>query len=269
MPFKGITPVMTSETATPQRVLQLPSGHNFRDLGGYRTEDGRTIRWRQLFRSGFMSRVTGDDATALNALSIDTICDFRANDERDRRPTAWHHGSKTELWARDYDFSAGAMFELIRRPGFVARDMHATMVGIYRILPFEQADSFREVLARLAAGRVPLLFNCSAGKDRTGLAAALILSVLGVSRDVILDDYLLTNEVIEGLAAFMASEPKYGAFVNERREHAMPLLRAEPEYLATAFEVIEQKHGTMNNYLNDVLGLSMVDQDAIRDNLLI
>jgi protein-tyrosine phosphatase len=253
---------------TFDRVLKLPTGHNFRDLGGYPAQDGLSVKWRQVFRSGFMSKIAGDDLAQLRALGVDTICDLRANTERATRPTRWHEADPTELWTRDYDFSAGALFELLERPDVIKGEMHETMVNIYRVLPFEQADSYREMFRRLAAGRVPLVFNCSAGKDRTGVAAALLLSVLGVPRDVIEEDYLLTNAAMDGLVDYMRNEPKYAAFVTTRREHAMPLLRAESEYLTTSFAAIDAAHGSVREYMADILGISAEDQAAIRGHLL-
>ncbi len=254
---------------TQDRILHLATGHNFRDIGGYPTHDGRSVKWRQVFRSGYMSSVTGEDAAQLHALGIDTICDLRATGERETRPTRWHTQSSTELWARDYEFSSGALSQLVQRPDVMHGDMHAAMITIYQELPFEQADSYRELFRRLAAGRVPMVFNCSAGKDRTGLASALLLSVLGVPRDVIEEDYLLTNATIDGLISYMETESHYSNFVSSRREHAMPLLRAEPEYLATSYDVIAARHGTVDSYMSDVLGITAADQDAIRAHLLV
>ena len=256
------------DTESPTRILHLPSGHNFRDIGGYPAANGRTVKWRQIFRSGYMSRITGDDVSALHALGIDTICDFRANAERSEHPTVWHDTTPTELWARDYDFSAGALAQHVARPDVVGAEVRESMLEIYRMLPFEQADSYHELFDRIANGRIPLVFNCSAGKDRTRVASALLLSVLGVSRDDIEDDYMLTNETIDGLISYMESSKKYRNIVTIRREHALPLLRAEREYLETSFHMVEEGHGTVENYMTDVLGISHAQQDAIRANLL-
>lgn len=259
----------SSSTSAHQRILHLPTGHNFRDIGGYPAADGRSVRWRQVYRSGYMSKITGDDIAALHALGIDTICDFRANDEREERPTVWHEGTTTELWARDYEFSAGALAELMENTDILEGQTRDSMIEIYTVLPYEQADSYREMFRRLAAGRVPLVFNCSAGKDRTGVASALLLSLLGVPRDVIYDDYMLTNASMDGLVAYMEQSPKYRAFVVERRDHALPLIRAERDYLDTTFAVIAQDHGSVERYLADVLDISPEDQITMRDNLLI
>jgi protein-tyrosine phosphatase len=251
------------------RLLARSTGQNFRDMGGYQMMDGRTLRWRTLFRSGVMSRVKDGDHDELHALGIDTICDFRANGERERHPTKWHERGATELWTRDYDFSSGNLHQMVQQPDVVSGDVYAAMTEIYRHMPFEQAPSFAEMFKRLAAGRVPLVFNCSAGKDRTGIAAALILTVLGASTEVIEADYMLTNDAIEGLSSFLIGDPHYKHLIAERIEHAQPLLRAETDYLATAFSVIEAEHGSVEAYLSDRLGVSTADQDAIRGHLLV
>jgi protein-tyrosine phosphatase len=255
-------------TQSPSRIIAANSAQNFRDMGGYPTMDGHQIRWRRLFRSGVMAYVEGAEQGELHALGIDTICDFRSNTERDRHPTRWHETSNTELWARDYVFSSGNLHDMIRQPDVMAHDVHGAMSEVYRHLPFEQAPSFAEMFKRLAAGRVPLVFNCSAGKDRTGLAAALIMTVLGVSRDVIEEDYLLTNDAIEGLSNFLVGNPDYTHLIEKRIEHAQPLLRAELDYLHAAFAAIEAEHDSVDAYLTDKLGVSAADRDAIRGHLL-
>jgi protein-tyrosine phosphatase len=251
-----------------QRILHLPSGHNFRDIGGYQTADGRTVKWRQIFRSGYMSKITGEDREQLHGLGIDTICDFRANGERTERPTVWHEGTPTQLWARDYELSAGALGDLMKEPQVQASQSRASMLAVYRELPYEQADSYREMFDRIAAGRVPLVFNCSAGKDRTGVASALVLTLLGVPRSVVEEDYLLTNATIDGLFQFMAESERYKAFVTDRREQIMPVMMADKEYLDTSFDVIEREHGTVENYARDVLSLTDDAIAAIRTYLL-
>jgi protein-tyrosine phosphatase len=256
-------------TESLPRILARSTGQNFRDMGGYPMMDGRTTRWRTLFRSGVMARVEGADHDELHALGIDSICDFRANGERERHPTKWHERGATELWTRNYDFSSGNLHQMVQQPDVVSGDVYAAMTEIYRHMPFEQAPSFAEMFKRLAAGRVPLVFNCSAGKDRTGIAAALILTVLGASHEVIEADYMLTNDAIEGLSSFLIGDPHYTHLIAERIEHAKPLLRAEKEYLATAFSVIEAEHGSVDAYLHDRLGVTSANREAIRGHLLV
>jgi protein-tyrosine phosphatase len=260
--------MMDSTLNHPWRVVQLAKGHNFRDIGGYPAANGRTTKWRHIFRSGYMSRVTDEDITQLHALGIVTICDFRTNSERLHRPTQWHKGTTTDLWARDYDFSTGAIFDMADSALVSAAEMRASMLKLYEELPFDQSGSYREMFQRISSGRVPLLFNCSAGKDRTGVAAALILGLLGVPRDVIEQDYMLTNVAMDGLIAFMEKEPKYSKFITENRDQAMPLLRAEPEYLHASFNAIDEKYGTIEDYVRAELGLTHGDIAAIQAHLL-
>jgi protein-tyrosine phosphatase len=250
------------------RILPLNKGHNFRDMGGYAAASGRHTRWRTLYRSGYMSHVDDEDGALLRSLGIATICDFRANGERERRPTRWHENHPTELWSRDYDFSAGALDQVIERADLTASEMQASMINLYRELPFEQAPSYAATFARIAEGKVPLVFNCSAGKDRTGLAAALLLTLIGVREETVLADYLLTNETIDGLIAYMRHEPRYSEMMRDRPEAAQPLLRAEAKYLETAFAAITAQTGSVENYFRTVLGLGADAQAEIRVRLL-
>ncbi len=255
-------------TDSPARFLDLPTGHNVRDIGGYETSDGRRVKWGRVFRAGYMSKIDAGDAAQLQALGLHTICDLRANDERLERPTVWHLETPTVLWARDHAFSAGALGELVLRPDLKSEHTEHSMLEIYRALPHEQVVSYRELLSRIAQSQVPILFNCSAGKDRTGLAAALILSILDVPYTVIEADYMLSNKVVDGLIEFMKSSPKYSDAVTNRLDRVLPMMRVEPTYLATSFEVIEREHGSVARYLDEVLGIGADAQAAIRNNLL-
>ncbi|WP_030540867.1 tyrosine-protein phosphatase, partial [Sphingobium sp. DC-2] len=121
---------------------------------------------------------------------------------------------------------------------------------------------------QLAAGKVPLVFNCSAGKDRTGVAAAIILSALGVPMEEVIADYMLTNDSIGELAGILEQEPEYSRWVAEQPEVAYPLLRAEPEYLQRTFSILETRHGGIEGYLTGRLGISSAEIATIRALLL-
>ncbi len=254
-------------TESPARVLHLPSGQNFRDVGSYPTRDGRKTRWRHVFRSGYMSGIAGEDIAHLHSLGIDTIVDLRSNEERADRPTTWHEGTETQLWARDHGFSVGAIGELANRPDLEPHHSRETMLEAYRKLPHEQIDSYRELFTRLATGRVPILFNCSAGKDRTGVASALLMKLLGADDEAIFEDYMLSNEAIDGLVRYMTETPKYQGLI-ERMDCALPMLRVEREYLAASMTTIETNHGNVERYLNEAMGIDADMQAAIRENLL-
>ena len=251
-----------------RRILQIPGGHNFRDMGGYTIEDGRSVKWRMLYRSGVMAGIKAGECDNIRTLGIVSICDFRTNSERQRRPTTWHEGVAVELHAQDYEMSAGVLQKVIRRRDIDKAQVHAIMLKTYDTLIEEQANNFAMLFRKLSEGRAPLVFNCSAGKDRTGVAAALVLSTLGVSRDQVVEDYLLTNEAIDSLVDILKENPGFNRLVSEQRDVVYPLLRAEAEYLENAFRTIENRYGGVRGYLIERLGVTEHEIEAMKSLLL-
>lgn len=176
-----------------ERVLPLEGGRNFRDLGGYATRDGRRLRWGRLYRSGSMAGLTEAAYAQLAEMGLRVICDLRTTSERRTMPVDWGRVPNLSYWARDYELSFGDLRNLLASDLPTGEQARAAMTAVYRELPFEQAGAYGELFRRLANGEAPLVFNCSAGKDRTGVASALILSVLGVPRETIVADYALTQ----------------------------------------------------------------------------
>jgi protein-tyrosine phosphatase len=142
----------------------------------------------------------------------------------------------------------------------------SAMIQGYRRLPFEQAPAHQALFSRLAAGEVPLVFNCAAGKDRAGTAAALILSALGVPREIVIEDYVLTDRVVDLESIFMATAHK-SALMNAPGVVAA-VLRSDPSYLHAALDAVEEKHGTVAGYLRDALGITEEASSTIRQSLL-
>jgi len=262
------TPSEPACAPDPSRVLHIAHCHNLRDMGGYLAADGGRVRWRALYRSGLMTGLPDAAVSALSGLGIVAICDLRGSDERRRRPMVWHQGLAIDYWYRDYNLSLGNLQEIARRGTLSAGEMMTIVHELYRQLPYEQAPSYREIFRRLAIGRVPLLFNCSAGKDRTGIAAALVLSALGVSREAIAEDYSLTDRALERLIAIFLEDPSHAGFAAVPRELYLPMLRADPAYLDIMFDEIEARHGSTESYLRDVLGIGKQEVSALREHLL-
>jgi protein-tyrosine phosphatase len=140
------------------------------------------------------------------------------------------------------------------------------MKGFYRRLPDEQAPAFREMFRRLADGQAPLAFNCTAGKDRTGLAAALILTLLGVPRETVVADYAATDRYLD--PAKMVSKGMRGAMAGFPAEVSAALLRSDPAYIAAALAEIDGKYGSVEGYATQVLGMSRKDMRRIQKLLL-
>ena len=190
----------------PDRVWRLQGAPNFRDLGGYIGHEGRPLRWRRLFRSDHLADLTPADLARLQQLPLARTFDFRGIDERAATP---------------YDLPGVRQLSLAIEPTVVQRmnDIAAAgtaltapvvtelMKDLYRALVNDRADRFAELFAHLIESDAPSVFHCTAGKDRTGIAAALVLLALGVSRDVVQADYLLTNELVRDPASIESATP--------------------------------------------------------------
>jgi protein-tyrosine phosphatase len=240
----------------------IDGSFNFRDIGGHQTDDGHIVRSSRVFRSGMMVHITEAGFAELADLDVRVICDLRTTLERNASPTQWQNMRVSDYWSRHYDDSAGDIGKLMQRPDFSAAESREAMFASYRVLALEQADSYRELFRRIAEGQLPLIFNCSAGKDRTGVATALLLTLLGVPRATILHEYAMTNEQ---LARDSRRLVERGVFMQWRDDEAfLPLVRAEPEYLSTMFAAIEKAFGSVDGYFTDELGLNRQSIEAIR-----
>ncbi len=262
---------MTPESSVPANSgcpAILEGSANFRDLGGYPTEAGRRIRRGQLFRAGNMARLTDTDHQVLARLAIKTICDLRSTHEREAEPYVWCSVAGVAYWACDSSESFADLGRLIATGQLTAETARTTMIEGYRRLPFEQAAAVTELLRRLAVGELPLVFNCSAGKDRTGVAAAIILSVLGVSRATIIKDYLLTNEILRGNPMFRERIQGLAALSKAQNEGMSVVLSADPAYLNAALTAIEDSYSTIDVYVRNRLGISDKLRAHIHEQLL-
>lgn len=250
------------------RIIDLEGVLNFRDLGGYKAADGRLVRKGQIFRSAELSGLTDADLAAVEALGIKAVFDLRSNEERAARPSrpwgdAWGEASY-RLLSHDYSHSGANLGAMIRDLADAPDRLYQRMVTLYTSLPWEQAQPFGMALREIAGGHLPLLFHCAAGKDRTGALAALLLTILGVDRETILDDYLLTQHFFErNRKRFL----RYGS--REGVDDAVwdPVLRVEESYLAAMFTALDAHAGGVNAYFDEI-GVNEAAREAIRGHLL-
>ncbi len=248
------------QMAERDRIVPLSGGHNFRDIGGYPAAGGQSTAWGLVYRSGTMAELSDADHALLDGLGLRVICDFRSSKERDRRPSRLPASADFEIWSRDYETSSADLVDTLTRPDATAAGAHALMIELYRELAYEQVPGYRALFERLASGELPILFHCAAGKDRTGIAAALLLDLLGVPRDVVVKDYVLTDHFFDRGCALVRSDPWVHRLGQIDQAIWAPIMRAEPAYLAAMFETIEERHGSAEGFVRDVLGL---DADAI------
>ena len=260
---------MTGPSAiAPQRVLPLAGGQNFRDLGGYAAADGRSVRWGMIFRSGSMHSLTADDLAYLQQVGLRTVVDFRSLSERTKEPLPWSGEATPQIVAIDYTMTTNPINLAFARADLDRAGMRAAMAEGCAELPFLLAGHYRQLFASLLAGKAPLAFNCTAGKDRTGLGAALVLTALGVPHETIVADYLLSNDVFR-MDIYARNSPQ--AMVNFARFPAdvvKTVMSVDAAYLGSAFAAIKARAGTVDAYLENELGLRSPDIGLLRAHYL-
>jgi len=243
----------------PDRSLRLTGASNFRDLGGYAGADGRAVRWRRLFRSDNLAALTPQDTQVLQSLGVTRAFDLRGVNERAAAP---------------YDLPGVRQYQLPIEPTVVQRmkdvmDMgqHLTparmvelMQQTYRAFVHDNAARFADLFAHMLDSDAPLVFHCTAGKDRTGFAAALILLALGVPRDLVMQDYLLTNDLHRMPVASPANRAP--------REVLEVLWRVREEFLDAALHAVDHDFGGVDNYLERALHLDQVARKLLAQRYL-
>jgi protein-tyrosine phosphatase len=235
------------------RSLHLQGASNFRDLGGYYGQDGRQVRWRRLFRSDHLAGLTAQDKALLSQLGVHRVFDFRGVTERTTAECALDHAKVFSLPIEPTVVGwLSANVDAGRRP--TAADTVQLMHETYRAFASDNSHRYRELFRHLLESDEPLVFHCTAGKDRTGFAAALILLALGVPRDVVLEDYLLTN-----------SHYKF----QPNPDSPLPadvqavLHRVQEDFLEAALQVVDRDFGGPAQYLSKGLGVTDVERGRL------
>jgi len=252
-----------SPSTPDRRALGLAGSPNFRDAGGYDTgADGR-MRWGRLFRSGHLAHLTGADRERLAALGLDLVIDLRRADEREREPS-WLPGDVARFGADITPGSqASAIYADTTRLGG-AQAMFDFMCAINREFVQSQTGTFREVFAALIdSGAERVLVHCSAGKDRTGFAVAMLQCALGVAAADIEADYLLSERYFLPEEQLPNVRDKY-VVDHLSDEGLLPMLRVEPAYLRAAYTAIDEAWGSREAYLRRGLGLADAERRELR-----
>ncbi len=255
---------MTDES----RVLALEGVHNFRDFGGYVVAGGGRLKRGLLWRSGQHHGATEGDLERIAALGLADIFDLRSSRERETHPCRRPEGLAARIFCSD-DPTTIAAPHLAVAATTGQRDAATTREGMrrnYGSIAFrpELIAMMRHHLAVLAEGRGPSLINCMAGKDRTGIAVAMAQLAAGVHRDDVLADYVLTNSAGDVEARIAAGAETIRAVARQMDPAILRVIMGvEPEYLEAAFAMVAEKHGSIDGYLRDVLGVD----DSLRARL--
>lgn len=255
------------------RVLAFEGIANFRDLGGYRTADDKTVRWGRLYRSGDLAEASRSDLQQLAKLELETLVDFRSGMEKTEAPDRLPENHDFEVVAiPTLDDGNAAIFEdLTRRMesgDFEGFDANNLMLEANRQFAVEFTPQFRQFLHTVvAADGAPVLWHCTAGKDRTGFAAAVLLQLLGVSRQTILEDYLLSDALSREAHSRDLTLVRW--FKGEEAERQVAImLGVDRSWLEAAFASIDENWGSFEAYARDGLQLTETDIRNLRTNLL-
>ncbi|MYF09862.1 MAG: tyrosine-protein phosphatase [Gammaproteobacteria bacterium] len=257
-----------------RRLLPLEGGSNFRDLGGYRTADGQTVARGMLFRSGAMTGLTDADMAYLDGFGIKTIVDLRSDEEISLYPNHWAAKHRIEVVTGGYSFAAMMSGEESgERPA---------MSELYPRLLESIGPQIKTYFDEALGQGAPMVVNCSAGQDRTGIVSALMLLLLGVPEPTVIEDYLLSTDfrrpAIEDGGVDLAEAAKTNAFAAMMLEYrkAMPhpdrpnpLVTSDGvPYLAFVIERIRDEYGSVEAYADKELGIDAQDLAALRRTYL-
>jgi protein-tyrosine phosphatase len=252
------------------RSILLPGAVNLRDFGGYATEDGHMVRRHRLYRSGSLAHLSESAVRAFGELGISLICDLRREDEREGEPTPEFGHAPHRLEIPIFPGSA----ERLRNMGDPTRLSLAeridAMVSINRELARDHAEDYARMFeALLAQADGAFLVHCSAGKDRTGFACALVLHALGVPEETVLEDYLLSNTTLD-LEGYVVPKllARYGEGAALDKDTVRALAGVRPEYLRGAYDAIRAEFASVEHYLEAAVGLDASARTVLRGRLL-
>lgn len=252
------------------RGLGLTTIPNLRDLGGYRAADGQWVRLGMIYRADQMDKVSDADLGALTALSTSVVIDLRTKSERSREPDRLPAGARHLV----LDVAADATGSI----GGDMKDAFAQIAAGKGVEMLTQANrdfvslesartSYSAMIRELLSSDGAVVFHCTAGKDRTGWGTALILTMLGVSRETVMADYMLSNHYLrEKNAKMLAYFKTTGASFDPAFLEAVVTVR--PEFLQAAFDEVDRRYGSFDAYLHDGLGLTPAEITAFRRKFL-
>lgn len=258
--------------AVAERALPLEQGSNFRDIGGYVTREGKVIRWGRVLRSGALPLLTDADKALVDQLRIGTVVDLRSIEEREINPDTIDDRSGALFVSNDYSMKALMAPMAVRGGENIYEGMEVLLAPQYRSL-------YRRIMAEGTDEKAAVLYHCSAGQDRTGVATALLYDVLGVDRDTILKDYHLSTDLRRPFWEMPKVNPAdypgnpivahYAKAYGDKDAKAEPLYTASgASHLAQFFAYLDKTYGGSEGYMKQVLGFSDADIVRLRSVML-
>lgn len=255
---------------TGESLITLEGTHNFRDLGGFRSEDGRRVKWNTFFRADKLSSLSSKDIDIIKYIGVKTILDFRSKSEIklnpdtnisdieyiniSAMPTIKEFGDNFDM---NYILNESFAIDILK--------VEAIIMDSYKSMVFNN-KAFAELVDCMEnEHRTPIIFHCTSGKDRTGFAAALILSILGVPEEIIINDYIATNIYQKDISEKFINKIKKK--VNNPDKIAMLnyAFNVKREFLEESFKSIKERYGSIDNYLEKEYGLTKKKKKELKN----
>lgn len=250
------------------RVLKLQGVHNFRDYGSYASKHGGRVKPGVLWRSAQHAEASEGDLATIDSLGLATVIDLRGDSERNANPCRRGPGFSAQVLYNPGETAGLAPHMEAAKDALDAQSAHKALTGYYSHMPYREnlIPALRAYFAAMAGEGRPSLVHCVAGKDRTGFAVAMLHHVLGVHPDDAMADYLLTNvagnidrRIAQGAEHIRA---RYGP-IDEATVRT--LMGVDATFLAASLEAIAERHGSVDAYLAEVMGVDQAGQDRLRE----
>lgn len=259
---------MTDILSIHPSVLPLKGGINFRDLGGKKLNNGGIIKSGMLFRSGSLDRLTDTDQSLLIDRNLFQIIDYRDNGEIiDKPDRVWDGAQYYHAPANPLSKEVSANLEKLTPDVLEQFDAKAFMFKLYELLPINN-PAYKQLATLLQQPeKGGVVQHCAVGKDRTGVGSALVLFALGASLDVVMEDYLLTNETLAPYRAYLLEEHAKTLSENIVDKFAY-VYSVQEEFLQTALKSINQHYGNVDTWLEKDIGLDVASRETLQNYFL-
>ncbi|MGY9041707.1 MAG: tyrosine-protein phosphatase [Alphaproteobacteria bacterium] len=244
------------------RLLNLEGTSNFRDLGGYEAGNGMRLRKGLIYRSDSLSYLTQSDFQKIQKIGIKTVCDFRSEIEMKDSPSPFSSKTSPRLFHLPIKtLGTQDLKELATKENVTSQELADELQDHYTLYVNQHKNTYSKFINMIANEEIPIVFHCFAGKDRTGYGALLFLSIIGVKKETIIEDYLLTNKFFKG--------PRINeSWRNDSSELLKPLFEARTNYINAAFNEIYNKYDKVEDFVVKELGIDVKTIDTIKERVL-
>ena len=249
------------------RLLPMDGAFNTRELGGYKTTDGKSVKWGMLFRSDKLSDISENDQKYLQSLGIKRIVDFRSKGEKTEDPNIIPEGINYIETPINVDGAMRSKIEAVLK-GETNKEVKSFLVDANKEFVTNYTSVYEDFLRGLIDEDGPTLFHCTAGKDRAGFAAAITLIALGVSKEDVIEDYMKTNIFTKDKIDEMIDKIKLMSLYQADAEILRPLIGVERIYIETAFKTAEEKYGSLENFIREGLNISDEEIQILRNKFV-